>query len=91
MAQWSEAEIQKRLREKNATLLEERKVLFKKFRDGGWSIKLMTDVALLGREKTPKEMPDDWIGSFYFKVKMPGAAEMEINTVAQLHRLVKGV
>ena len=40
---------------------------------------------------TKARKPDTWIGTFFFFVKMPGTAEMEIYTLAQMRRLVKGV
>lgn len=88
MAQWSQKEADRKRAEKLADTLVERKDLIKKFRDGGWEIKVVSPgdtqeyVAL--NDNVPLQFP-------HFCVKMPGAYPMRITTVEQLRRLVRGV
>jgi hypothetical protein len=90
MAQWSQAAMDKRIADKNAAILAERADLFKRFRDGGWTIRVLDPTV----ERQWVEQKDSWFlagQGAHFYVKMPGAYPMRIKTVEQLQRLVTGV
>ncbi len=90
MAQWSQAAMDKRIADKNAAILTERTDLFKRFRAGGWEINVLHPA--FDREWMREK--DNWFlpgQGCHFRVKMPGAYQMRIKTVAQLRRLVTGV
>ena len=98
MAQWSEKRAEYEKEQKLAatsaqaqSTLAERAELFKKFRDGGYSIWVVTpDDHRFVLDKTVI-LKDNHVGTVHFGVKMPGAYPMRIKTITQLYRLAKGL
>jgi hypothetical protein len=85
MAYWSQQEMEKRIAQKRADLISERKELFDKFRSGGWTIQIIDKI-------TAKPEPDAYpFTECDYLVKMPGAASVRVKSIRQLYRLVKGI
>lgn len=97
MAQWStkrmemeQAAKDKRRADSLAAVFAHRAELFKRFRDGGWKIKVLNPIS---DDNGPiNQLPDNFpLAEPHYLVTMPGTHPMRIKTIEQLLRIVKGV
>lgn len=89
MARWSQAEVDRKVAERQAAVLGERLEMFKRFRAAGWEANIQISKPF----GFGKIVHDRYLGpdEYHFLVKMPGATAVILRSVARLQAMVEGV